>query len=143
MYGKHCIRSWSSTQRVVALSSGEAEYYAMLKGCSVALGVRSCSSEWGLGLEVELRTDSSAGKGVAQRRGLGKLKHLHTCYLWLQERVARGEVTVVKVGTKGNWADVFTEWVDRGRMDGMTDMMGERAEEGRNEATPKVPKNSG
>ena len=33
MHGRHNIKTWSSTQGVVALSSsGEAEYYAMIKG---------------------------------------------------------------------------------------------------------------
>ena len=38
MIGKHCIRSWSTTQSVIALSSGEAEYYGVVKGASVLLG---------------------------------------------------------------------------------------------------------
>ena len=29
MFGNHVIKSWASNQQVVALSSGEAEYYAM------------------------------------------------------------------------------------------------------------------
>ena len=31
MLGRHPLRAWSSTQGVVALSSGEAEYFAALK----------------------------------------------------------------------------------------------------------------
>ena len=41
MWGNHLIKSWSSTQSVVALSSGEAEYYGMVKGASVAIGLQS------------------------------------------------------------------------------------------------------
>ena len=41
MWGYHKIKSWSSTQSIVALSSGEAEYYGMVKGASVALGLQS------------------------------------------------------------------------------------------------------
>eukprot|EP00972_Heterocapsa_arctica_P056547 8346871-Heterocapsa_arctica.AAC.1 len=29
MHGCHCIRSWSTTQSVIALSSGEAELYGI------------------------------------------------------------------------------------------------------------------
>ena len=32
MVGYVCLKAWSTTQRVVALSSGEAEYYAAIKG---------------------------------------------------------------------------------------------------------------
>ena len=32
MLGSHCIKTWSSTQGAVALSSAEAEFYAMVDG---------------------------------------------------------------------------------------------------------------
>ena len=38
MIGSHLIKAWSSTQPILAMSSGEAEYYAMVKGASTALG---------------------------------------------------------------------------------------------------------
>ena len=41
MWGHHLIKSWSSTQSVIALSTGEAEYYGIVKGASVALGLQS------------------------------------------------------------------------------------------------------
>merc|ERR1711895_351289 len=36
MLGEHLIKGWSVTQAVIALSSGEAEYYGIVKGSSVA-----------------------------------------------------------------------------------------------------------
>ena len=36
MLGKHMVKSWSSTQANVTLSSGEAEYYGLVKGSSIA-----------------------------------------------------------------------------------------------------------
>ena len=41
MWGKHIIKSWSSTQSVIALSSGEEEDYGMVKGAYVGLGMQS------------------------------------------------------------------------------------------------------
>ena len=32
MLGTHLIRGWSATQRVIALSSGEAEYFGVVRG---------------------------------------------------------------------------------------------------------------
>ena len=32
MHGSHLLKTWASTQTVVALSSGEAEYYGEVKG---------------------------------------------------------------------------------------------------------------
>ena len=37
-FGGVAVRGWSRNQNVIALSSGEAEYYAALKGASSALG---------------------------------------------------------------------------------------------------------
>ena len=30
LFGGHAVKSWSSTQAVIALSSGEAEYYGLV-----------------------------------------------------------------------------------------------------------------
>ena len=37
--GQHCLKSWSCTQAIVALSSAEAELYALTKGAAQALGM--------------------------------------------------------------------------------------------------------
>ena len=42
-----CMKSWSTTQAVVAMSSGEAENYAALKGASLALSFRSMAADLG------------------------------------------------------------------------------------------------
>ena len=42
-FGKHVINTWSHTQAVIALSSGEVEYYGMLKGASYGLGIQYIS----------------------------------------------------------------------------------------------------
>ena len=49
---------------------------------------------------------SSAARGTASRRGLGKLGHVQTRYLWIHERVAKNELKIVAVGTKQNVADL-------------------------------------
>ena len=70
MLGQHCVKSWSSTQAVIALSSGESEYYSLVKGASEALGLRNAMRDWNLEVEVDLATDSSAALGIASRLGL-------------------------------------------------------------------------
>ena len=70
MLGRHCVKSWSSTQAVIALSSGESEYYSLVKGASEALGLRNAMRDWNLEVEVDLATDSSAALGIASRLGL-------------------------------------------------------------------------
>ena len=46
--GGVAVRAWSSNQNVIALSSGEAEYYAALKGASSALGFQSMLRDLGM-----------------------------------------------------------------------------------------------
>ena len=43
--GDHFINSWCSTQSIVSLSSGEAEYYGIVKGASIGMGLRSMMSD--------------------------------------------------------------------------------------------------
>ena len=35
MLGSHMMKGWSNTQSVIALSSGEADYYGMVRGSSI------------------------------------------------------------------------------------------------------------
>ena len=59
------LKSWSSTQATIALSSGEAEYYAAVRASAEGLGIQSLM--WDLGLEAKVRMwlDASAAKSVA------------------------------------------------------------------------------
>ena len=76
MVGSHIIKGWSSTQAGIALSSGEAEYYGMVKGASLGLGLKALMGDLGIDSKVRIRTDASAAKGIATRKGLGKVRHI-------------------------------------------------------------------
>ena len=49
MLGSHALKTWSSTQANIALSSGEAEYYAMVKCGSQLLGMNALVRALGIG----------------------------------------------------------------------------------------------
>ena len=68
------ITSQSRTQATVALSSGEAELYAIGLGVSESLFIRSLLLESQLSKNVNIRihTDSTAGKSMATRFGTSK-----------------------------------------------------------------------
>ncbi len=89
--GKHCLKSWSATQFVTALSSGEAEYCGVVKGGTVLLGAVRMAKDLGVELKGQIYTDNLAAKGIANRRGLGKTRHIHTNNLWIQERLHCGD----------------------------------------------------
>ena len=46
MLGCHCIKTWSSTQDIIALSSGEAEYYGLVRGLVKPLESEACCTTW-------------------------------------------------------------------------------------------------
>ena len=48
MVGKHCLKAWCSTQGALALSSAEAEYYAMVEGVLRARGIQNVGKEIGM-----------------------------------------------------------------------------------------------
>ena len=76
MIGSHCIRSWSSTQPSVTISSGDAEFYGLMKVSGAGLGHPRLLKDLGLDMPLCVWTDSSAALGIATRSGLGKLRHL-------------------------------------------------------------------
>ena len=61
---------------IVSLSSGEAEFYGIVKAGSVGLGVRSLLEDLHVKAKINVFTDASVAKGISHRKGLGKVKHL-------------------------------------------------------------------
>ena len=110
------MKAWSSTQAVLALSSAEAELYALVKGSAVVLGCMSLLQDLGQDTNGKVHCDSSAALGIVQRRGLGKLRHLNVQYLWVQERVREADFAVQKIDGEVNPADLMTKNLDETKM---------------------------
>ena len=108
------MKSWSTNQAVIAPSSGEAEYYGLVKGASMGLGAVAIIHDLGCEYEnaLEIRTDASAAIGIANRIGIGKIRHIETSQLWLQQKVLEGKLVVSKVKGEDNLADALTKPVD-------------------------------
>ena len=68
---------------MIALPSGEAEYHGLVKAASHLLGIQAKVGDMGTEVDVHLYIDSSAAKGIASRRGLGKMRHVEVNQLWL------------------------------------------------------------
>ena len=116
MHDRHLLRAYSSTQSVISLSSGESEYYGIVKGTSIVLGAKSMAKDFGVDMKVRVWTDATAGKVIASRRGLGRTRHIHTQYLWVQQKVHKKEVELRKEATKDNVADLMTKHLTEVRM---------------------------
>ena len=145
MFGKHVIRTWSSTQPSVTLSSGEAEFYGLVKAAGAGLGHQSIMRDFGLTTPVRVWTDSSAALGISTRSGLGKLRHLETHTLWVQEKVRVGAIQVRKVRGDVNPADLFTKHLgSKEKIHQLVKLFGCEYRSGRSEAAPLLrPQESG
>ena len=83
LHGNHLIKAYSKTQANIALCSAEAEYYSTVKAASEGLGIKAMTEDYLKPLSPWMYVDAAAAIGVAQRVGLGKLRHLDMQSLWL------------------------------------------------------------
>ena len=96
-------------QKVVAQSSGEAEFYAAVSGAKEAFHMQQLLAWCGFPLKVVLRTDSSACRGTMARQGVGRQRHLQVQTLWVQQEVKSGRLVLGKVSGSENMADIGTK----------------------------------
>ena len=61
--------------------------------------------------------DASAALGIVQRIGLGKLRHLDTSFLWIQEVNYKRDIDYGKVAGAENPADIGTKHLDVATME--------------------------
>ena len=136
VWGSHCLKMWSSTQATIALSSAEAELYALTKGAAQGLGMMSLMSDFGVGVSVTIHTDASAAIGIVRRAGLGKLRHLNVRYLWVQDQVKREQLGLEKVAGTDNPADLATKHFNAEVMKKHLERLGVRTGGGRARSAP-------
>ena len=110
-FGERTVKTSSSLQSTVALSSGESEHHALVRGAAAGLSTQSLLAEWGTSVKVSVLSESSAARGHVARRGLGKMRHTQTRFLWLQERVAAEHVAIEVAKGCDNVADVPSPWL--------------------------------
>ena len=106
MLGKYMLKSYSKQQKVLALSSAEAETYGMVACSAELLGIQSCARDMGLLYDGTIYADASAALGIAMRRGIGKVRHIRTQSLWLQEAHATKRLGFEKIDGSWNPSDL-------------------------------------
>ena len=143
VHGKHLIRSFSRTQSSIALSSAEAELYAMVSAASEGMGARAMVKDYGGQVGINLFVDASAAIGVAQRKGLGRIRHLDTQALWIQDAVRQQKVALNKSKGTQNPADMMTEFLGSQDFIAMMEKLGLESVPGRPIRAPKVAVDGG
>ena len=107
--GGGLVKSWASTQGSTALSSAEAEYYALVKGACEGIGLQQLTRDMGVQVSVRVWVDSSSAKSIAGRIGLGKVRHMDVRYIWVQEVRNKGGIKIAKIRGEENPADIMTK----------------------------------
>jgi hypothetical protein len=138
MWGLNTLKTWSKTQSVVALSTGEAELGAIVKSSTEALGLKSLLSDFGIWVVLAVKSDASAAIGMVKRQGLGKVRHLAVADLWIQQRRATGEIHYEKTDGLTNPADMMTKSVGGDKISQFLVSLGFQKRGGRHRLTPAL-----
>ena len=136
MIGAHCVKTWAKTLPVLALSSGEAELMAVVKGTTEVMGLKALLADLGIEARMAVRSDATAAIGIVSRLGLGKVRHLAVSDLWVQQTARSGAVEFSKIPGQVNPADLFTKALDQKSMEGHAERIGQGRMEGRSRIAP-------
>ena len=138
MRNAHCLKVSSHTQSTISLSSGESEYYGIVKCAAIGLGARSMLADFGMSADVVVHTDSSSGLAVGSRRGFGHLRHVQIRYLWVHQRVQEGDFRLKKEPDDTNVSDALTKPLDEKRMTNLLTMVDYAFTGGRTALAPEA-----
>ena len=121
-------------QSSVALSSGEAEFYGILRAVATSKQTSQVLEQIGVPEEVTIASDNSAARGICTRTGSGKVRHRSIKELWIQEAYGKKEFQLVSVDTLLNWADIGTKAHTSERLTSLLRQMPLRLNEGQTKA---------
>ena len=139
MIGAHVLKTWSSTIASVALSSGEAEFYGVVRASGMGLGFQSLLADYGIDLPLRVWTDSTAAAGICARQGLGGQRHIATHSLWVQQAIRGGRFSLNKIDGERNPADLFTKHMpSREKLSSLVKLFGCKYAEGRAASAPNT-----
>ena len=131
--GYHCdvqdvtACNWSLKQRATSLSSCEAEFYAASACAGELLGLAELSKELHCNVSVRLEMDSASARHIP-----GGLKQIEIRCLATQQWIRGKRISVSRVDTKNNTADLFTKHLDALRTQSLAKKLGLRILDGTN-----------
>ena len=123
---------------MLALSSAEAETYGMVACSAELLGIQACAADLGLLYDASVYADASAALGIVQRRGIGKVRHLRTQSLWLQEAHAHRRLGFEKIDGSRNPSDLMTKHLSDTLQQRHLEQMSAEATAGRASTAPTL-----
>ena len=112
LLGGCTILSYSRTQGSPALSSAEAEGYALGSGACEGLFICSVARELNVDLKLVIYSDSSATISQHSKLGLGRMKHVELRFMFVKDLVKREKLSLCKIPGTDNPADLGTKMLD-------------------------------
>ena len=128
--GGRPLKTYSKTLPKLALSSGESELAAIVRACGEGLGTQALLCDFGIRTKLIIRSDATAATGMCKRLGLGKVRHLATADLWVQQLVRRRGAILEKWPTETNPADMLTKGLCRAKLQSLLQIMHIQAQGG-------------
>ena len=107
------IFSSSRSQKAIALSSTESEWYAAISTTIDQLYLAHIVEFMLHKPRLILRCDNTAVVSISQKLGTSRLRHIEGKLLWLQAKVAEDKLELKSVRTHFNVADVGTKGLGR------------------------------
>ena len=98
---------------IIALSSGESELCAVVRGATEAMGIQSSLRDFNHSVTISIKSDATAALGMVKRLGLGRVRHLSVADLWIQHQVRQGGMHLAKWPGSQNPADMMTKNLSR------------------------------
>ena len=113
IFGNGTLLSWKSKmQPTVAKSSMEAEYMALCFGTCEILGLNMTVTKLGYAKQKPISVYEDNQSAIYFSRNNtdnAKTKHIDVIYHFVREQLVAGLITILKIPTKSNTADILTK----------------------------------
>ena len=109
-----------------------------MKASCEALGTLTLLEELGAEATARVHVDASAAKGIIERTGLDKIRHIDVNVLWLQEQEVRGRVPLRKIDGTKNPADLMTKHLEVKKIEEHLERLGLEFRGGRAQAAANL-----
>ncbi|GKC76372.1 hypothetical protein Tco_1127146 [Tanacetum coccineum] len=111
-----CLISWfSKKQTALAISTTEAEYVSAGKACQQALWMKQALVDYDIKLDdITVLCDNKGAIDLSINPILhSRTKHIEIQHHFLRDNVQKGNITIEKVASEDNIADILTKPINR------------------------------
>ncbi|GKB40935.1 retrovirus-related pol polyprotein from transposon TNT 1-94 [Tanacetum coccineum] len=111
-----CLTSWfSKKQTALAISTTEAEYVSAEKACQQALWMKQALVDYDIKLDdIPVLCDNKGAIDLSKNPVLhSRTKHIEIRHHFLRDNVQKGNITIEKVNSEDNIADILTKPLKR------------------------------